>query len=50
MIKLCVVFAYIHSLSAHILFDHAMEMNEDEEFVPNTFVKLLVSVVADAAR
>ncbi len=37
-------------LPAHILFDDAMTLNDDEEFIPNDFVKQLVKVVDDAGR
>ena len=36
--------------TAHILFDDTMELNDDEEFVPNQFVKQLVDVVDEAGR
>lgn len=40
---------YIFS-SAHILFDDAFELNDDEEMVPNSFVKLFASLINEAAR
>lgn len=32
------------------MFDDAMELNDDEEFSPNSFVKQLVAVIDHAAR
>ena len=43
------VFIVLH-ISAHILFDDAMELNDDEEWVPNQFVKLMMSIIDEAAR
>lgn len=40
---------YIFS-SAHILFDDAFELNDDEKMVPNSFVKLFASLMNEAAR
>ena len=37
-------------ISAHILFDDAMELNADKAWVPNQFVKSLISVIDEAAR
>lgn len=36
--------------SAHILFDDAFELNDDEKMVPNSFVKLFTSLMNEAAR
>lgn len=36
--------------SAHILFDDAFELNDDEKMVPNSFVKLFASLMNEAAR
>ena len=38
------------SLAAHVFFDDAMELDDDEERVVNSFVKLLVSCMDEAAR
>jgi len=37
-------------LSAHVFFDDAMELDDDEERVVNNFVKLLVKCMDEAAR
>lgn len=37
-------------LSAHIFFDDAMELTDDDKMVPNTFVVDLMSCVDDAIR
>ena len=46
--------AHLHYFSscpaAHIFFDDAMELNDDEEWVPNQFVKLMMSIIDEAAR
>lgn len=36
--------------SAHILFDDAFELNDDDKMVPNSFVKLFASLMNEAAR
>jgi len=38
------------SLAAHVFFDDAMELDDDEERVVNSFVKLLVACMDEAAR
>lgn len=38
-----------YEFEAHILFDDAMVMNDDEEWVPNDFVKLLMTIMDEAA-
>ena len=38
------------SLAAHVFFDDAMEVDDDEERVVNGFVKLLVTCMDEAAR
>ncbi|KAK3584473.1 hypothetical protein CHS0354_005276 [Potamilus streckersoni] len=38
-----------YDYEAHIFFDDAMELNDNEEFVPNKFVKMFVEVVEEAA-
>ncbi|XP_053409096.1 uncharacterized protein LOC123560719 isoform X2 [Mercenaria mercenaria] len=38
-----------YDFEAHILFDDAMTLNDDEEMVPNDFVKLLVNIMDEAA-
>ncbi|KAL3836166.1 hypothetical protein ACJMK2_021608 [Sinanodonta woodiana] len=38
-----------YDYEAHIFFDDAMELNDNEEFVPNKFVKLFVELVEEAA-
>ncbi|KAL3836174.1 hypothetical protein ACJMK2_021616 [Sinanodonta woodiana] len=38
-----------YDYEAHIFFDDAMELNDDEEFVPNKFVKMFVEVMDEAA-
>ncbi|KAL3836165.1 hypothetical protein ACJMK2_021607 [Sinanodonta woodiana] len=38
-----------YDYEAHIFFDDAMELNDNEEFVPNQFVKMFVEVVEEAA-
>lgn len=37
-------------ISAHIFFDDCMEFNDDDEWVPNIFVKQFVRAIDDAAR
>ncbi len=41
---------HVSLLSAHILFDDAMTLTDDDEVVPNDFVTQLVTVVDDAGR
>ena len=36
--------------TAHIFFDDAMTLDDDEEFVPNEYVKMLVEVMEEAVR
>ncbi|XP_065940998.1 chitin synthase chs-2 isoform X2 [Magallana gigas] len=38
-----------YEFEAHILFDDAFELNDDEEMVPNSFVKLYASLMNEAA-
>jgi hypothetical protein len=38
------------AFSAHILFDDAFEKDDDEESVPNSFVRLYASLMNEAAR
>lgn len=37
-------------LVAHVLFDDATELNDDEEFVPNQFVRQFIEVIDEAGR
>ena len=39
-----------YEFEAHIFFDDAMELNENDKWVPNQFVKMLVAVINEAAR
>lgn len=41
---------YVCQSSAHIMFDDAMDLNDDDEFIANEFVHQLVSVIDHAAR
>ena len=40
----------IFKFPAHIFFDDCMELNDDEEWVPNQFVRLMMSIIDEAAR
>ena len=40
----------ISCLLAHVFFDDATELNEDEEYVPNQFVKQFLEVIDEAGR
>ena len=45
------VYLYVvFSLAAHVFFDDAMELDDDEERVVNQFVRLLVTCMDEAAR
>ena len=35
---------------AHIFFDDATELNEDEEYIPNIFVRTFLDVIDEAGR
>jgi hypothetical protein len=37
-------------ISAHILFDDAMTINDDDEVIPNDYVTLLVDCMEEAVR
>lgn len=37
-------------LLAHVFFDDATELNEEEEYVPNPFVKQFLEVIDEAGR
>ena len=37
-------------VSAHIFFDDATELNEDEEYIPNIFVRTFLDVIDEAGR
>ena len=39
-----------YEFEGHIFFDDAMDLNENDKWVPNQFVKTLVSVINEAAR
>ncbi|KAL5010121.1 hypothetical protein ScPMuIL_012426 [Solemya velum] len=41
--------AECYEFEAHILFDDSMELNDDEERVPNDFVKQFVAILEEAA-
>jgi hypothetical protein len=40
----------IFNFVAHILFDDAMALDDNNEFVPNEYVKLLATIMEEAAR
>ena len=39
-----------YEFEAHIFFDDAMELNDEEKWIPNQWVKTLVEVIDEAAR
>ena len=39
-----------YEFEAYVFFDDAMELSENDKWVPNQFVKTLVSVIDEAAR
>ena len=39
-----------YEFEGHIFFDDAMDLNENDKWVPNQFVKTLVAVINEAAR
>ena len=43
-------FILLHCVLAHIFFDDATELNEDEEYIPNIFVRTFLDVIDEAGR
>ncbi len=39
-----------YEFEANVFFDDAMELNDDEKWIPNQWVKTLVEVMDEAAR
>ena len=46
----CSLFNNQFILTAHIFFDDAMTLDDDEEFIPNDYVKMVVDVMEEAVR